>query len=96
MEARRVLRPGGRFLFNVPMLSHGHDLFVTADVQGIKQLFGTGWRLESDDSWRRIHKPLERFEAWKRRAYKKIKTSYTKCGQDAPSVWVYEAVYRKV
>jgi len=94
-EAYRVLKPGGRFFFNVPMLSHGHDLFVTGDMDGVVALFKDNWEELHTDHWRRLHDPLPVFEAWKPKAYEKIKGSYQACGQDEPSVWVFEGIFRK-
>ena len=94
-EILRVLKPGGQLLFNVPMFSHGHELFVTGDVAGILDLFDDSWELESTAEWRKHYEPLEPHVAWRRRALEQIKRHYAAAGQAEPSAWVFEAVFRK-
>jgi len=94
-EILRVLKPGGRFLFNVPMFSHGHKLFVTGDVPGILDLFDDSWELESQAEWRKHYEPLEPHKAWRMRSFELIKQHYGAAGQAEPSAWIFEAIFRK-
>jgi hypothetical protein len=96
-ETYRILKQKGKFIFNVPMLSHGHEMFVKADVDAITNLFDKDkWRVTHVEEWRKNHDPLLPHKAWKRSHNRKIVyKSYKKCGQEEPSTWILDVVVRK-
>ena len=67
-EIARVLKPGGLLFIDVPMLSHGGDIFVNGDEAEVLSVFKTGtWCDVSSESWGKDCSPLERFpgeEGW--------------------------------
>lgn len=97
-ETYRVLKPGGKFLFNVPMLSHGHKIFVKADVDAILDLFDKDkWKVLHVEDWRKDYEPLPAYLACRLRGNRKIvKANYIKCGQTEPSSWVLDVVVQKL
>jgi SAM-dependent methyltransferase len=96
-ETYRVLKHGGQFMFNVPMLSHGHPIFVSADTDAILNLFDEDvWDVIHVEEWRKEHEPLPVYLACRRRNKKLILDSYEKCGQSEPSTWVLDVVVQKL
>jgi len=60
-EIARVLRLRGIFFVDVPILSHGTDIFRTGNVEGIMGLFGGSvWENVTSGSWGMDCKPLIR------------------------------------
>jgi len=61
-EVMRVLKPKGSIYFCAPVHLHGHEIFVTGDVQRIRNIFEplplTNLRIEK---WREEYAPLERY-----------------------------------
>lgn len=96
-ETYRVLKHGGKFVFNVPMLSHGHPIFVSADVDAIVDLFdGSEWKVNHVEFWRRDYEPLPVYLACRKKNKKLILDSYEKCDQSEPSTWVLDVVVEKL
>jgi len=58
-EVHRVLKPGGKVYFDVPIHDHGHEMFIMGDFDRIRGLFGPeGWQDVLLEKWREDHEPL--------------------------------------
>lgn len=61
-EIFRVLKPGGKLYFDVPMHFHGHEMFIMADLERIKKIFPPAqWKNLTFEKWRYDYEPLERY-----------------------------------
>lgn len=94
-EVHRVLKQHGTFIFSVPMLYHGAEIFALGDTTAIVRLFDDGWAIQHLEEWRREHDPLPAF--WDRVGVweEKPLAGYEACGQTEPSSWVLDMVVRK-
>ncbi len=58
-EVHRVLKPGGKIYFDVPIHDHGHEMFIMGDFDRIRGLFNPeGWTDVLLEKWREDHEPL--------------------------------------
>lgn len=58
-----LLREGGTLQVNVPIYSHGLDIFVKYDEHAIKKLFlKNAWKDFQLEEWRKEHYPLEKYD----------------------------------
>jgi len=72
-EVYRVLKPGGSIYFDAPIHLHGHEIFITGDIAGIRNLFDSKlWQFLKIEKWREQYEPLERcqvpegdYNSWK-------------------------------
>jgi SAM-dependent methyltransferase len=61
-EVHRVLKPGGTIYFDAPIHLHGHEMFISGDVDTIAAQFGHSlWSDVILEAWRRDHSPLPRY-----------------------------------
>jgi len=62
-EIYRVLKPGGSIYFCAPIYLHGHEMFITGDIERIRRLFEPlPWTNIELELWRENHSPLERYQ----------------------------------
>jgi SAM-dependent methyltransferase len=62
-EVYRVLKPGGSIYFCAPIYLHGHEMFITGDIERIRSLFEPlPWKNIDLELWRENHFPLERYQ----------------------------------
>ena len=62
-EIYRVLKPGGSIYFCAPIYFHGHEIFITRDIERIHQLFEPlPWKNVIFEMWRENYLPLERYQ----------------------------------
>ncbi|RZW21266.1 MAG: class I SAM-dependent methyltransferase [Desulfobulbaceae bacterium] len=62
-EVHRVLKPGGSIYFCAPIHLHGHEMFITGDIERIRKLFEPlQWKDIRLELWREDHLPLERYQ----------------------------------
>jgi SAM-dependent methyltransferase len=58
-EVWRVLKPAGSIYFDAPIHLHGHEMFVSGDLERIRQLFDARlWNDVTLEKWRFEHEPL--------------------------------------
>src|SRR5690606_18322671 len=51
-EVHRVLKPGGKAYFDVPIHDHGHEMFIMGDLTSIRRLFDpTVWTDVLFEKW---------------------------------------------
>ena len=61
-EIYRVLKPGGSIYFCAPIHLHGHEMFITRDIERIRSLFEPlPWTNIVLEMWRENYFPLERY-----------------------------------
>ena len=61
-EVHRVLKPSGSIYFDAPIHLHGHEMFITGDIERIRNMFDTElWRNIRIERWREQYEPLERY-----------------------------------
>ena len=62
-EIYRVLKPGGSIYFCAPIYLHGHEVFITGDIERICSLFEPlPWKNIVLEMWRENYLPLERYQ----------------------------------
>ena len=79
-ELFRVLRPNGSIYFDAPIHLHGHEMFITGDIDRIRGLLDPAlWRDVRIEKWRENHAPLERYRAPERdaRTWEQAVSSYS-------------------
>jgi len=80
-EIHRVLKPNGSIYFCAPLYLHGHEMFITGDVQRIRGLFEPlPWKNVTIEKWREDYSPLERYQTpdRDRKTWETSVTSYSK------------------
>lgn len=84
-EIHRVLKPNGVFFVDVPIHSHGGELFVKGDLDAIKKEFSEDmWKIEMFEEWRKEYDPLPQIRPPKKyHAYAKENSK-----QQVPSEWL--------
>jgi SAM-dependent methyltransferase len=61
-EIYRVLKPKGSIYFCAPIHLHGHEMFVSGDIQRIRELFDPLlWKNLMIEKWREDYAPLDRY-----------------------------------
>jgi SAM-dependent methyltransferase len=61
-EIYRVLKPGGSIYFCAPIHLHGHEMFITRDIERIRSLLEPlPWKNIVLEMWRENYFPLERY-----------------------------------
>ena len=91
-EIHRVLKKNGKLFIDVPIHSHGAEVFTTGNPIAIKQLFPTDmWEMIQYDERRKDYEPLPPYE---------IKEKYHKfaieiSGQKVPSSWMLNMILAK-
>ena len=61
-EVHRVLKPNGSIYFDAPIHLHGHEMFITGDIDRIRSIFDSKlWHKIKIEIWREEYKPLERY-----------------------------------
>ncbi len=59
-----MLKPGGHIYFCAPLYLHGHEMFITGDLERIRGLFAPlPWKDIVMELWRTEHEPLDRLVA---------------------------------
>ena len=92
-EIYRVLKPAGLLFIDVPIHSHGFEVFRIGNINDIKNLFNQQkWQVVKLDERRKIYEPLVPLPVNKKNHKYAIKNS----GQKVPSEWLLNIVVKKI
>lgn len=92
-EIHRVLKPSGLLLVDVPIHSHGFDVFIKGNTEEIKYLFkNSKWEIVKFDERRKIYDPLLPIKV----ENKYHKYTIENSGQMEPSVGLLNMVMKKI
>jgi len=91
-EIYRVLKPNGLLFIDVPIHSHGFDVFKIGNTNEIKKLFDNKWQIIKFEERRKIYEPLASLPV--NHKYKKY--AIENSGQAVPSEWVLNIVVKKI
>ena len=102
-EIWRVLKPGGWIYFDAPIHLHGHEMFITGDIDRIKKLFKPHlWTNLILEKWRYAYKPLPKYSpplrdtaTWHEKVFSCDKNDM-KVIEDNASVWLLTIKAQKI